>query len=282
MKGCGGWIATAAALELLSAVGFVLTFKLVFAPQLTWRRATPASLRALGASTVMPAGGLIGPGMGAWSAGGERPSISELARSTIVFVLLTNAPAAIVLAVLGSMLWLGLPSGPHQPALTILPAALAGAVVGAAWLAGRPSTRPGRPLKRGLTDTRVLIASGDWKLAGGVAYYAFDNAVLWAAFHAFGHAPPIGVVTMGYLVGSLAGSLPLPAGLGAVEGGLIGALILYGAPAAPAVAAVLLYRGISLSVPIGLGALASVRGPGGLRRLVVLARTRRRPVPVRA
>ena len=38
---------------------------------------------------------------------------------------------------------------------------------------------------------------------------------------------------MGYLVGSLAGALPLPAGLGAVDGGLIGALALYGAPAAP-------------------------------------------------
>ena len=67
---------------------------------------------------------------------------------------------------------------------------------------------------------------------------------------------------MGYLVGSLAGALPIPAGLGVLEGGLIGALVLYGAPAAPAAAAVLLYRGISLSVPIALGALGCTRRPG--------------------
>ena len=66
---------------------------------------------------------------------------------------------------------------------------------------------------------------------------------------------------MGYLVGSLAGALPLPAGLGALEGGLIGALVLYGAPAAPTAAAVLLYRGISLSVPIVLGAVGCTHRP---------------------
>ena len=85
--------------------------------------------------------------------------------------------------------------------------------------------------------------------------------MLWAAFHAYGHATAIGVVVMGYLVGSLAGALPIPAGVGVLEGGLIGALVLYGAPAAPAAAAVLLYRGISLSVPVALGALGCARRP---------------------
>src|SRR5579871_4895019 len=59
---------------------------------------------------------------------------------------------------------------------------------------------------------------------------------------------------MGYLVGSLAAAAPIPAGLGAVEGGLIGALILYGAPAAPAAGAVLLYRGISLGLAMSMSA----------------------------
>ena len=68
---------------------------------------------------------------------------------------------------------------------------------------------------------------------------------------------------MGYLVGSLAGALPIPAGLGVLEGGLIGSLVLYGAPAGPAAAAVLLYRGISLSVPVALGALGCARLPRG-------------------
>jgi uncharacterized protein (TIRG00374 family) len=63
------------------------------------------------------------------------------------------------------------------------------------------------------------------------------------------------VIVMGYLVGSLAGALPLPGGLGAVDLGLVGALVLYGSPAAPAAAAVLLYRGLSLALPMALGAI---------------------------
>src|SRR6202043_830158 len=69
----------------------------------------------------------------------------------------------------------------------------------------------------------VLVLGGNWKLVGAVAYYAFDNAVLWAAFHAYGRTPALGVLVMGYLVGSLGAALPIPAGIGAVEGGLLGA-----------------------------------------------------------
>jgi hypothetical protein len=52
---------------------------------------------------------------------------------------------------------------------------------------------------------------------------------------------PLGVIVLGYLVGSLAAAAPIPAG-GVLEGGQIGARVLYGAPLAPAAGAVLLYR----------------------------------------
>jgi uncharacterized membrane protein YbhN (UPF0104 family) len=271
VDGCGDWIAAAGVLELLSAVGFVVLFKLVFAPPISWRRSVPAALRALGATTILPGGGLIGPTMGAWSASNEKPALSRLTRATVTFVILTNAPGAIVLAAVGTLLWLGLPDGPHQGTLTILPALLAVGLVIGTWLAGRSSRRR-RPSSRrnlashalaksvgamsdGVRDARALVTARDWKLIGAVAYYAFDNAVLWAAFHAFGHPPAIGVIVMGYLVGSLAGALPLPGGLGAVDGGLIGALVLYGSPAPSAAAAVLLYRSLSLALPAALGAI---------------------------
>lgn len=109
------------------------------------------------------------------------------------------------------------------------------------------------PIRAGAADARRLVLTRDWKLLGAVAYYVFDNAVLWAAFRAYGSSPPVGVLLMGYLVGSLGSALPIPAGLGSVEGGLIGALVLYGAPLAPAAAAVLLYRGISLGLAVALG-----------------------------
>jgi uncharacterized membrane protein YbhN (UPF0104 family) len=85
----------------------------------------------------------------------------------------------------------------------------------------------------GVVQARCVLVARDWKLLGAVGYYAFDNAVLWAAFHAYGHTPAPSVIVMGYLVGSLGAAVPMPAGNGAVEGGLIGALVLYGAPAAP-------------------------------------------------
>jgi uncharacterized protein (TIRG00374 family) len=111
-------------------------------------------------------------------------------------------------------------------------------------------------IRGGVLDARALLRSRDLKLLGAFAYYAFDNALLWAAFRAVGHAPAVSAVVMGYLVGSLGSVLPLPGGFGAVEGGLIGALVLYGAPAAPAAAAVLLYRAITLLLPTLLGAAA--------------------------
>jgi uncharacterized membrane protein YbhN (UPF0104 family) len=277
IEACAAWIVTAGLLELLSALGFVVLFKLVFAAPISWRRTTPAALRALGASTVLPGGPLIGGAAGAWSTSTEKPSLAQLARSAITFVVLINAPEAIALGALGTLLWLGLPSGPHQTALTILPAVLAIGLLVATWFTGRSSgghpppqrhRRFWRPLAKpttavcaSITEARALVTAGNWKLFGALAYYAFDNAVLWATFHAYGRAPQIGVVVMGYLVGSLAAALPIPAGLGVLEGGLIGALVLYGVPAAPAAAAVLLYRGISLSVPIALGALGCARRP---------------------
>lgn len=79
-------------------------------------------------------------------------------------------------------------------------------------------------------------------LTGSFGYWAFDNAVLWAAFGAFHLSPPLSVVLMAYLLGQLGGLIPIPGGIGGLDGGLIGALVLYGVPAAGATAAVFAYR----------------------------------------
>ena len=66
---------------------------------------------------------------------------------------------------------------------------------------------------------------------------------------------------MAYLIGQLGGLIPLPGGLGGVDGGLIGTLVLYGAGATAAATAVLAYRAIVLLLPVALGvpALVSLR-----------------------
>ncbi len=275
IAGCAIWISVAAGLELLSVVGFIVVFKLVFCRTLGWRASTCAALRGLGASTVLPAGGLVGPALGVRTTGTERAPISKLTRSTVAFVILTNAAGVIVLAVLGLGLWLGWAPGPHSALLTLPATGVALALVAATWLAARApgvhqsrqATAPGRlhirllaactaAVRGGGAEAVRLLSGRDWKLLGALGYYAFDNAVLWAAFAAYGRTPKVTVVVMGYLVGSLGAALPVPAGLGVLEGGLIGALVLYGSPAEAAAAAVLLYRGISLSLPVAISAYA--------------------------
>lgn len=148
IDGCARWIASAAVLELLSALGFVLCFKLVFAEHVGRQRSSPAALRALTASTILPAGGVLGPATGAWSTSTQKPSVSRLSRSTIAFVVLTNAPGVIVLAGLGLLLGLGLPGGPHRAPLTFLPSLLATGVVISTLLAGRSPRRGDSPGRR--------------------------------------------------------------------------------------------------------------------------------------
>jgi uncharacterized membrane protein YbhN (UPF0104 family) len=274
--GCGRWLALAVVFALLSAVGFVVVFKLSFGGGMGWGRSSRIGLCVLGASTVLPAGGLIGPVVGAWVTRVHRRGTGTRA---LAFVLLTNAPNVAVLGVLGIAVSVGWIPGPRAPELTIVPAAAALALFVAIvslprWLhpdaARRPRgfgsrmTRLAGGLGAAVHEAEALIGGHNWKLLGALAYYAFDNAVLWAAFRAFGHSPSLGVVGIAYLIGAVGGALPLPAGIGGVEAGLIGTLVVYGVPAAPAAAAVLVYRGITLAVPVVLGVAAYVQPRAGL------------------
>jgi uncharacterized protein (TIRG00374 family) len=103
-------------------------------------------------------------------------------------------------------------------------------------------------------------------IVGALGYWAWDNAVLWAAFHAFGYSPPPTIILMGYLIGQLAGLLLLPGGLGGIDGGLIGTLIVYVAPASPTAAAVVVYRVILFWLPLRVGATAFVSLRRGLNK----------------
>ena len=101
---------------------------------------------------------------------------------------------------------------------------------------------------------------------GAVGYWAWDNAVLWATFHAFGYSPPITVVLMAYLIGQLGGLLPLPGVLGGIDGGLFGTFVLFGTPVAVTAAAVLAYRVILFWLPLLVGSVAFLSLRRGLNR----------------
>ena len=96
--------------------------------------------------------------------------------------------------------------------------------------------------------------------AGG--YMLFDVAMLGVCFAAFGNdVPPVGVLLLAYIIGLLGGLIPIPGGIGGVDAGLIGTLVVYGVDATDAAVAVIAYRGLLLSIPamLGLPALALLR-----------------------
>jgi uncharacterized protein (TIRG00374 family) len=103
-------------------------------------------------------------------------------------------------------------------------------------------------------------------LIGSFGYMAFDIAALGFCFIAVGHQPSFGVLVWGYLIGQLAGIIPIPGGIGATEGGLIGVYALYHVPVSKAVAAVLIYRALQLWIPAVLGSVAFVQLRETLKR----------------
>jgi putative heme transporter len=114
-------------------------------------------------------------------------------------------------------------------------------------------------LAAGVRGALALARARDPALVGAFFWWAFDIAVLCACFKAFGESPPGGVVVMGYLTGTLGNIVPLPGGLGGVEGAMIGAFLAFGVDPGLAVAAVLGYRAFEYWLPIVLGVLAYVR-----------------------
>ena len=112
-------------------------------------------------------------------------------------------------------------------------------------------------LSGGVAEALALLRARDPVLLFGLAgYLAFDVMILWATFHAFGSVPPLAIVWIGYLIGELGGLIPVPGGIGGVDLGLVGTLVLYHVPLTAATAAVLAYRAIALLVPTALGTVA--------------------------
>jgi uncharacterized membrane protein YbhN (UPF0104 family) len=147
----------------------------------------------------------------------------------------------------------------HGPlALTAVPAAAALVAIAVALALGHSRHALGAAVR----DALRLLGSGDARLLGAVAWWAFDAAVLWAMLHALGAPPAPAVVVLAYLVGQVANTLPLP---GAVSGGMVALLVAFGVEPDLAIAAVLAYRAVAiwLPAPFGLLALARLRGTTG-------------------
>jgi uncharacterized protein (TIRG00374 family) len=268
-----GWLALAVAFEALSCLSYVLMFRPVFCRRMSWRTSLEIGWSELAAGSLVPASGAGGLALGAWILHRGGMPAEQIARRSVAFFLIKSSVNFVAVAVLGTLLAIGLLGPQHSLLLTALPAALSVVVIAA--ILGIPRLGPGddagpdasklrrsvvaarRALITGTAEAVEIIRSRDMGVVvGAIGYWAWDNAVLWATFHAVGAEVSLSVVLMGYLIGQLGGLLPLPGGIGGIDGGLIGTLVVYGAPAAATAAAVLAYRVILFWLPLLGGAVA--------------------------
>jgi uncharacterized membrane protein YbhN (UPF0104 family) len=270
-----GWIVFAVVLELASCASYVMMFRPVFCTRMPWRASWQIGLSELATGSIVPASGAGGLALGAWVLSRGGMPAGHIARRSVAFFLIKSSVNFVAVAVIGIVMAVGL-VGPHVSLVgTALPAALAVLVIALVLLVPRlgpgetPDSDAGRwtralsaarrSLIGGTAEAVELVRSRNlWLLAGAIGYWAFDNAALWAAYKAVGTPPALSIVLMGYLIGQLGGLLPLPGGVGGIDGGLIGVLVLYGAPVAATVAAVLAYRLILFWIPLLVGTPAFV------------------------
>ncbi len=278
------WLALGAALELASIGGYAVLFRTVIgrdAPRIDWRTSAQITLAGIAAIRLVAAAGAGGVAVTAWALGRAGMPPRLIGCRMVASLVVQYAVYLGALVVCGLGLYAGVLAGGGTLALTLLPAILALVVVVAVTIIGLrserqdvQSERSGRPvaqslkqrhgrlaglrarlhtvpttLAAGVRTALELIRQRRIGLLGAVVYWAFDIAVLGVCFRAFGGVLPIAVLVMGYFLGTLGSLLPLPGGIGGVEGGMIGAFAAFGVPGGRAVIAVLAYRAISFWLP---------------------------------
>ena len=284
-----GWLVLAAALKLLSGVGYVMAFRMIFCRRMSWRVSYEVGMSELAANALVPTGGAGGLALGAWALRRGGMAANEIARRSVAFFLLTSVPNVGGVVVIGAALAIGVLGGEGNLLLTALPAGVAAAAFAVTLQAGRFAQRREdheqpqgekkfsrrvrafraslAALADGVAEAVTLLREANTTLMLGLlAYLVFDIAVLWATFSAIGPAPPVGALAMGYLIGELGGLIPIPGGIGGIDAGLVGTLVLYHVPLTSAAGAVLAYRAIALSVPAVVGSAAFVALRHRLRR----------------
>jgi uncharacterized protein (TIRG00374 family) len=262
---------------------YVAMFRGIFAgvsDKIDWKASYQITMAGLAASRLFAAGGAGGLVLQAWALRRAGVPKREVADKTMAFLVLTYFPYVAAVVVCGFGLHWGLFRGPDPFAFTFVPAVIGLiAMVLCLALAFIPPdlqrrvasfSGGGGRLRRlmqqlaqvpaatsaGVREAITHLRSRDPALAGAVLFWAFQIAVLWAAFHAFGGAPPLAVLTQAFFVGMLGNLLPMPGGVGGVEGGMIAAFVAFGVSGGLAVVAVLTFRAFTFWLPMVPGVIA--------------------------
>jgi len=178
-----GWLALGVGLKVLSGLGYIAVFRMVFCRRMTWRVSSQIGMSELGANALFPTGGAGGLALGAWALQRGRMPANEIARRTVPFFLLTSVANIVGLIVVGTGLAVGVFPGETNLALTVVPAAIAVSAIIGALLAGRAAARLHLRLRRSQQGELSRRASVVWKTLAAAAD-GVDEAV---AFLREGH-----------------------------------------------------------------------------------------------
>jgi putative heme transporter len=290
-QGDAWWLGLAALLEVVSFLGYFALFRAVFVrggSRIGWRESYEITMAGLAASRLFAAAGAGGVALTAWALRRSGLEARIVACRMIAFLAILYAVYMLTLVIDGIGLYVGLFPGSAPFAITVVPAIFGGGVIviflavsllpgDFERLAGRWTSGGGRigriavhaaaapaTAATGVRTAIALVRSRDPMLLGAIVWWGFDIAVLWACFHAFGTVPPQAVIVIAYFVGMIGNTLPLPGGIGGVDGGMIGAFSAFGVPVEASVVAVLAYRGFAFWLPTLPGAVAYLQ----LRRTV--------------
>ena len=268
------------ALELLSALSYVVIFRSVFCARMGWRLSYQIGMAEQAANSLLPASGAGGLAVGVWALRRLGMSRERITRRTAAFFFLTSMANVAGVILFPALYLLGILGHDPNPALTYPFGAAA--LIATALVLALPTVLQHLPLRpsqagrsnrvtsalrllrysvtEGVRDGLSLLRRRPLGVIGGsLGAMVFDLAVLGVCFRAFGASPALGVLVLGYLIGQLGGNLPLPGGLGGIEGGLVGTFALYHQPLASTTAAALVYHAISLWIPALLGSAAFVK-----------------------
>jgi uncharacterized protein (TIRG00374 family) len=284
-NGSPAWMAVALAFAVGMFGGYIEMFRGVFGhvKRIGRRESYLITMAGLAASRIFAAGGAGGLVLQAWALRQAGMAKREVADKTISFLVLTYFPYALAVTLCGAGLYAGIFPGEAPFTMTVIPALIALIMMGLTSLIllvptdlqrrldgfAKRTGLVGRMTKRlatipaassaGLHDALRHIRSRNPALLGAVVFWACQIGVLWAAFQAFGHSPPLAVLVQAFFVGMLGNLLPIPGGVGGVEGGMIGSFAAFGVDAGLAVVAVLVFRAFTFWLPLLPGVIAFFR-----------------------
>jgi len=290
------WIGVAVVFSIASYATYIALFKAVVggdALPLTWGETYEINMAGVAATLLFSAGGAGGIALTYWALRKAGMARREVARRMIAFVSLHYAFYPLALIVFGLLLRTGVLNGEHSVELTIIPAAVAGVMIVLGVLITLiPADVEGKlmPHVRG-DHTRSFVEwasrvpetlgegfrfalslfthprQGGLAVLGAAGFWAFSIGVLWASFHSLGIHVPLAVVVQGFFLGMVANLFPLaPAGVGAVDAGMIGAFVLFGLPEETVFPAILIFRLVSFWMPIPPGIVAFFQLRNTVRR----------------